>query len=114
MGRRQGSAKARGKERGITLADGGMARAVFGVWADAARGQRKALRDSGVRGETRRLDERASGQRGLTAPREVFEAAIELARHGIPQAEALGMAVQTLARTYELAYAHALQLKPSA
>lgn len=114
MDRRRETATKRGATKGITLQDGGLARAVYGVWADAARVQRKTLRDGGLRGETRRLDERAAGQRGVVAPREAFQAALELARGGVPLAEAVGLEVQKITRTYELAYQHVQQRKPSA
>lgn len=98
------SATERGARMGIVVSDGGVPRAVFGVWKDRARGDRQEARSLGARGTTRNMNARVTGERGKRVPADHFAAAMEAARTGIPMESSFGRAVQALSMTYTLAY----------
>lgn len=77
------------------------------VWGEEAALIRGELRERGVRGRLRRLDERASGTRGRAAALSTFADAVELARNGLPLEVALAHSQRVLEQTYRLAYEQA-------
>ena len=77
------------------------------AWQEAALDTRADVRRVGVKGQLRRLDERVQGARGKRLPTEHFGTALEAARQGVPEDQAVGHAVRALTMTYALAYEQA-------
>lgn len=65
---------------------------------------RGELRQRGVRGDLRRFDDRASGQRGTSEAKSIYAEALEVARHGLPMDVALALRQKATEGIYRLAY----------
>lgn len=73
----------REREVKLTLVQGDVPRAVYAATRGHAGAQRKLLRDSGYKGPTPRLDQRAAGVRGTASSLESFRTALDLFRSGL-------------------------------
>lgn len=77
------------------------------AWRDQACVIRGELRERGVRGQTRRLDDRARGVRGGSVTQQLYLDALDEARHGLPLDVALAKTAQVVELTVKLAYEEA-------
>lgn len=77
------------------------------AWQGHANLIRGELRQLGVRGMTRRLDDRARGVRGGSVTQQLYLDALDEARHGLPLETALAKTAQVVELTVKLAYEEA-------
>lgn len=77
------------------------------VWKDAALHVRGELRRHGVAGPLRKIDTRVAGTRGIAAPRQIYDEAIELHLAGMSEADILTTKVRVVEQTVALACSEA-------
>jgi hypothetical protein len=77
------------------------------MWGEAAVDVRRELRERGVVGRLRRLEDRARGASGDGVARQLYFDALDEARNGLPLEVALAKTSQVVALTVKLAYEEA-------